>query len=92
MRLVVVWLAVIAAVAVISIAWVAFTPVFYSFQEELNTTIAPELEGEAATAYNRLWSFSGIILKLTVPVFILAYIVWGLLNMQQRERVTGVYG
>jgi len=91
-RVVAVWLAALAAVAATTLVWAFVAPVYYGVHEELNTSIAAELEGQAKETYEGLWTFSDVIFKVAAPALIFTFIGWALLNMQHRERVTGVYG
>jgi len=49
------------------------------------------LTGEAEEAYESVKQSGNISIQIMAPAFILAYVVWGLLKMSQRERYTGVY-
>lgn len=92
MRIIAVWVTAIVLIFATIITWVAISPAYFETVDMVDAEVGDNLTGDAKDAYDTVRQSGNNSIKIIGPAFCLAYVVWALLKMSQRERYTGVYG
>lgn len=91
MRIIAVWVTAIVLIFATVITWVAISPAYFETVAMVDEEVGDNLTGDAKEAYDAVSKSGTNSMRIIGPVFILAYVVWALLKMSQRERYTGAY-
>ncbi len=91
MRIIAVWVTAIILIFATVITWGAISPAYFETVDMVDEEVGDNLTGSAKEASDAVSNSGTKSMRIIGPAFIVAYVIWALLKMSQRERYTGVY-
>ena len=73
------------------LAWAAISPAYFETVDWVDDEVGDNLTGDAKDAYDTVRQSGNNSMWIIGPAFAVAYVVWALLKMSERERYTGAY-
>lgn len=91
MNKITVWVIVLSTIFGFVIFWAYIVPVFKENTDSIDAEVGSELTGDAQAAYETTQNSFSNLVRNSLAGVIVVMLLWGMLEMQKRERVEGYY-
>ncbi len=73
----------------VSLLWVTFTPAFYQTLDQFNSTMSPQLSGQAYSTLHLIVTIAKLSWRWLIALGAIGTVIWLLLWAHRQEVITG---